>query len=273
MKTRGKILGYMGIIILVLIVLSSVFAPILAPNDPNEQNNQRRLEGFSRDYPLGTDALGRNMVSRVLYGGRSSILIALVATLISMTIGIIIGTISGYYGGLVDRIFTNLANIFQALPQMCFIIAIAGVLGPDMKNLILALSITSWASFSRIIRTEILKVKEEPYIEAMVCLGSSDLFIITRHIFPNIISNIIILFTTRVGRSILSIASLSFLGLGVQPPTPDWSVMINDARIYYRGSPHLILVPGFFIFITIMSINMIGDFLRDLFDVRNEEIL
>ena len=273
MRNSRRISGIIAIFILMTIIIGSIFADKIAPYDPNAQNPSRRLEGFSEDYRLGTDALGRDMLSRIIHGAKTSIVIALTATIISMLIGTIIGTISGYYGGRLDYVLTSISNIFQALPQMCFVIAIAGILGPNMKNLILALSITSWAGFSRIIRTEILKEKEEAYVEAMICLGSSDLSIILKHIIPNIFPNIIILFTTRTGRAILSIASLSFLGLGVQPPAPDWSVMINDARLYYRSYPHLIIIPGLFIFITLMSINMIGDFLRDIFDVRSEEII
>lgn len=273
MKTSKKISGTLAVLILLLIIFSSIFAEQIAPYDPNYQDSSRRLETPTKEHKLGTDALGRDLLSRVIYGARTSISIALLATIVSMSIGVILGTLAGYYDGKIDSIITSITNIFQALPQMCFIIAIAGVLGPSIKNLILALSISSWAGFSRTIRSEVVKTKKEPYIEAMVCLGSNDFSIISKHILPNIFPNIIVLFVIRTGRAILSIAALSFLGLGVQPPTPDWSVMINDARIYYRSYPHLILVPGFFIFITLMSINMIGDFLRDIFDVRSEEII
>lgn len=273
MKIRRKISGALSILILAIIIFSSIFATYVAPYDPNVQDSSRRLEGPSAEYKLGTDALGRDLLSRIIHGAKTSIVIALFATIISMLIGTIVGIIGGYYGGTIDYLLTSVTNIFQALPEMCFTIAIAGILGPNIKNLILALSITSWAGFSRIIRTEILKVKEEPYIEAMICLGSSDLSIILKHIIPNILPNIIVLFAIRTGRAILSVAALSFLGLGVQPPTPDWSVMINDARLYYRSYPHLLIIPGFFIFITLMSINTIGDFLRDIFDVRSEEII
>lgn len=269
----NKILGKLSIIVLIIILLVSIFANIISPYDPNFQDKENRLSGFTQEHKLGTDPLGRDMLSRVIYGGRSSILIGVLATLVSMTIGSSMGIISGYFGGRLDKFITSITNIFQALPQMAFTIAIAGVLGPGIKNLILALVISSWAGFSRIVRAEVLKVKEEPYIEAMVYLGSSDLSIILFHIIPNIMPNIIILLTTRIGRSLLSIAALSFLGLGVQPPNPDWSVMINDARLYYRSYPYLIVVPGFSIFITILSINTLGDYLRDIFDIRSEEII
>ena len=264
--------GMPAVFLLVLIVGSSLLAPLIAPYPPNEINMTLRLQPPSGEHIFGTDALGRDMFSRILYGGYTSMLLALSATLLSMLPGLVAGTLAGYYGGFLDWLITVLANIFQGLPSTCLIVAIAGVLGPSIQNLLFALVITSWAGFSRIVRTEVLKLREEPYIEGMRCLGSGDLRLIIRHILPNMLSSTIILFTTRVGRSVLAIAALSFLGLGVQPPTPDWSVMINDARIHYRSAPHLIIAPGICIFLLLFAMNMLGDYLRDSFDVRNSEV-
>lgn len=258
--------------ILFTIIFSSIMAPLLAPYPPNEQDRTVRLEGPSLDHPLGTDALGRDMLSRILYGGRSSMLLALAATFLSMFFGLLIGILGGYYGGFWDWITTITANIFQGIPGTTFMVAIAGTLGPSIKSLLLALVLTSWAGFSRLVRTEVLRQKEEAYIEGIRSLGGGDLRIIIKHIFPNIMTNMLILFTTRLGRSVLALAALSFLGLGIQPPAPDWSVMINDARLHYRSAPHLIIVPGLCIFMLMLSINMLGDIFRDKFDVRNEEI-
>ncbi|MBU5593182.1 ABC transporter permease [Clostridium sp. MSJ-4] len=273
MKNKGKVQLVIALLILGIIIISSILAPLLAPYDPNLTNMASRLQGPSIKHLLGTDALGRDMLSRVLYGGRASMLLALTATTLSMLVGMVLGVIAGYYGGVIDWCITILANIFQGIPGTCFMIAIAGVLGPSIQSLLLALVLTSWAGFSLIVRTEVLCLREEPYIEGMRCLGSSDLRLIIYHIIPNMINNTIILFTTRVGRCVLSIASLSFLGLGVQPPTPDWSVMINDARMHYRSAPHLIIVPGLCIFFLLLSINMLGDALRDRLDVKNQEVL
>lgn len=254
------------------ILLSGILAPWIAPYDANETNMRVRLQGPSAEHPLGTDALGRDMLSRVLHGGRASILIALIATALSMAFGMLLGVLGGYFGGVPDWIITALANIFQGLPGTCLMIAIVGVLGPGVPNLLLALVLTSWAGFSRIVRTETLRVREEAYIEGMRALGANSGRLIWRHIVPNMMTNIVVLFTTRVGRCVLSIASLSYLGLGIKPPTPDWSVMISDARLNYRSAPHLIIVPGLCIFLLLFSINMLGDALRDRLDVRNQEV-
>ena len=255
-----------------VILLSNLLAPWIAPCDPNEANMRVRLQGPSPEHPLGTDSLGRDMLSRVLYGGRSSMLVALAATALSMALGMLLGVLGGYYGGMLDWCITAVANIFQGLPGTCLMIAIVGVLGPGIPNLLLALVLTSWAGFSRIVRTETLRIREEAYIEGMRALGAGNGRLLWRHIVPNMMANIIVLFTTRVGRCVLSIASLSYLGLGIKPPTPDWSVMISDARLNYRSAPHLIIVPGLCIFLLLFSINMLGDALRDLFDVRSQEV-
>lgn len=199
-------------------------------------------------------------------------LLSLAAAVLSLSAGLGIGLIGGFYGGKVDVAITIVSNIFQGIPGSCFMIAIAGILGASIESLILALVITSWAGFSRIVRAEVLQLKEEPFIEGLKCLGCSDMRIIWLHIVPNLMNKLMVLFTIRVGRGILAVAGLSFLGLGVQPPTPDWSVMINDAIMYYRSSPHLIIIPGLCIFILIYSINVLGDELRDRLDVRFNEV-
>lgn len=269
-NTRMRL--FIAAALLGVILLSNLLAPWIAPCDPNEADMRVRLHGPSLEHPLGTDSLGRDMLSRVLYGGRSSMLVALAATVLSMALGMLLGVLSGYYGGMLDWCITAVANIFQGLPGTCLMIAIVGVLGPGIPNLLLALVLTSWAGFSRIVRTETLRIREEAYIEGMQALGAGNGRLLWRHIVPNMMANIIVLFTTRVSRCVLSIASLSYLGLGIKPPTPDWSVMISDARLNYRSAPHLIIVPGLCIFLLLFSINMLGDALRDLFDVRSQEV-
>ena len=258
--------------LLALILLSGLLAPLIAPYDPNAIDMSVKLQGFSPAHPLGTDALGRDMLSRALYGGRTSILLALAATALSMAFGLLLGILGGYFGGPLDMAITALANIFQGLPGTCLMVAIAGILGPGIPNLLLALFVTSWAGFSRIVRTETLRIREEPYIEGLRSLGAGSGRLLWRHILPNMMTNIIVLFTTRVGRCVLSIASLSYLGLGIRPPAPDWSVMISDARLDYRSAPHLIIVPGLCIFLLLFALNLLGDALRDHFDVRSREV-
>ena len=198
-------------------------------------------------------------------------MLVLLASVISMIIGILLGMIAGYFGGICDYILTVFTNIFQGLPGISMMVAIAGILGPSFHSLMLGLILTSWTGFSRIVRTETLKYREENFVEALQILGAGKIRILFQHILPNMLGNTIVLLTTRIGRNLLSIAGMSYLGLGIQPPTPDWSVMINDARVSFRSAPHLILVPGICIVFVVFSIQLIGDFLRDWMDRQNRE--
>lgn len=270
MRRRAQV--YFAVAVLVFIIGGSLLAPLLATYNPYEPDMASRLQGPGWQHWFGTDALGRDMYSRILYGGRASMLLTLVSSLLALVTGVSIGTLSGFYGGRVDMALTVLSNIFQGIPGSCFMIAIAGILGPSIYSLLLALVLTSWAGFSRIVRSEVLQLMTEPFIEGLRCLGCSDLRLIWRHLLPNIGNKLLVLMTIRLGRGILAIAGLSFLGLGVQPPTPDWSVMINDALMYYRSSPHLIIIPGLFVFLLIYALNILGEYLRDRLDVQLEEV-
>lgn len=269
---KSNLQFYCAASVLLLIIGASILAPLLVTHNPFEPDMANRLQPPSLQHFFGTDALGRDMFSRILYGGRASILLSLASAILSLGVGLVIGLFCGFYGGKLDMLCTVASNIFQGIPGSCFMIAIAGIFGPSIKSLVLALVITSWAGFSRIVRAEVMQLKEEPFIEGLRCLGCSDSRLLLHHIIPNIVNKLLILFTIRVGRGILSIAGLSFLGLGVQPPTPDWSVMVSDAVLYYRSSPHLILIPGACIFFLIYAINNLGEFMRDKLDVRFNEV-
>ena len=269
---KSNLQFYCAASVLLLIIGASILAPLLVTHNPFEPDMANRLQTPSWQHFFGTDALGRDMFSRILYGGRASILLSLASAILSLGVGLVIGLFCGFYGGKLDMLCTVASNIFQGIPGSCFMIAIAGIFGPSIKSLVLALVITSWAGFSRIVRAEVMQLKEEPFIEGLRCLGCSDSRLLLHHIIPNIVNKLLILFTIRVGRGILSIAGLSFLGLGVQPPTPDWSVMVSDAVLYYRSSPHLILIPGACIFFLIYAINNLGEFMRDKLDVRFNEV-
>lgn len=258
----------LAIFVLLIISFVSLFAPFLAPYEPNEINMTQRLLEPSGEHLLGTDALGRDVFSRILYGGRTSILLAILASLGTMLIGLLAGIIAGYYGGRLDQAIQVIVNIFQGLPGLSFMLAIAGVLGPGIKSILISVIIVSWADFSRIVRGEVLKIREEPYIEGIRALGAGHLYIIVAHIIPNIIGPFIVLFTVKIGKVVLNIASLSFLGLGLQPPDPDWGVMVNDAKTYFRSHPNLIIAPGLCIMLLCISINLLGDALRDFFDTK-----
>lgn len=259
--------------ILLAIVLMTIFAPWLAPYDPLKINMANRLADPSWAHPLGTDALGRDVLSRVIYGGRASLLLAVAATCGSMAVGLAVGVAAGYCGGVVDAVITGISNIFQGLPGMVLMIALVGVLEPGTQSVLLALVLTSWVGFSRLVRGEVLKVKGELYIEGMRCLGAGHLRVVLRHVLPNIRTNIIILFTTRVGRVVLSVAGLSYLGMGIQAPTPDWGEMVSGtARRYFRSAPHLLWAPGLCIILLTLSINLLGDLLRDRLDVKQDSV-
>lgn len=259
--------------VLLAIVAMTVFAPWLAPYDPTEVNMEIRLLNPCREHLLGTDSLGRDVLSRVIYGGRASLLVAVAATCFSMLLGLVIGIAAGYCEGIVDTVITMMTNIFQGLPGTVLMLAMVGVMGPNNMSIVLALVLTSWVGFSRLVRGEVLKIKNELYIEGMRTLGAGHLRIILRHILPNIRTNIIILFTTRVGRVVLSVAGLSYLGMGIQPPTPDWGEMISgSARRYFRTAPHLLWAPGICIILLSLSINLLGDLLRDRLDVKQDSV-
>ena len=259
--------------LLLLILFMTVFAPWLAPCDPTEIDMTNRLAAPGPGHLLGTDALGRDVLSRVIYGGRASLLLAVIATSCSMALGLMIGLAAGYCGGIVDGIITAISNIFQGLPGTIMMIALVGILGSNTGSIVLALVLTSWVGFSRLVRGEVMQVKQELYIEGTRCLGAGHWRIILRHILPNIRSNCIILFTTRVGRVVLSVAGLSYLGLGIQPPTPDWGEMISgSARRYFRSAPHLLWAPGICIILLTLSINHLGDALRDRLDVKQDAV-
>lgn len=271
MTKRQWIPGIIGFVLLGIMILGSIFAPVLASYEPNAINMAETLQPPSAQHLLGTDLLGRDLFSRILYGGRSSMVLAICAAVLSMFVGMIVGVVAGYFGGIWDYLLTIITNIFQGLPGVSMMVAIAGMMGPSFKSLMLGLVLTNWTGFSRIVRTEVMKYREENFVEGLRVLGASHLRIICVHILPNMLGNTVILLTTRIGRSLLAIAGMSYLGLGIQPPTPDWSVMLSDARMSFRSAPHLILVPGICIVIVMFSIHLIGDFLRDWMDRQNRE--
>ena len=270
MKRKSKIdpLAALALCLLGLLLAGSLLAPVLAPYPPTQINMAERLQGISAAHPLGTDTLGRDLLSHVLYGGRVSVLTAAAATALSMLLGLAVGLIAGYLGGWADGVITWFTSIFQGLPSTSVMIALAAILDPGVSSLLLALVLTSWASFSRVVRSSVLRLREEAYVEGARCLGAGRLRIITRYLLPNLLPEIAVLFTTRVGGVVLSVASLSFLGLGIQPPTPDWGVMISEARTSFRTAPMLILAPGACLIILSFGINYLGEMLRAHFDIR-----
>lgn len=256
--------------LLIVIVACTVFSPWIAPYDPDFIDFSKRFAPFSPAHPLGTDHLGRDHLSRLLYGGRATLGLAVLIMTATMAIGFVVGAVSGYFGGIVDVVIQSVVAMFQGLPGLAFMLALAGVLGPGAASLFIAIVATAWADFSRVVRAETLRLRDSQFVEATRALGAGHRYILAKHLMPNLATPLIVLFTSRIGRMILTIASLSFLGLGLQPPAADWGVMISESRGFFRSAPHLMILPGVCIFAVSLAINIIGDEVRDRMDRRTD---
>ena len=262
-----------GIVIIIILVFVAFFAPFLAPHNPLEQNLEKRLLAPNSEYLFGTDELGRGIFSRVLYGTRISLEIGVIVVGITALVGTILGGISGYYGGIVDEIIMRSVDIVLAFPSIILALVIAGLLGPGLFNVILALAVTHWPAYTRLVRGMALSVKEKEFVEAARALRASNFYIMRRHILPNCISPVIVLATLGIAHTIIFAAALSFLGLGIQPPTPEWGSMLKSGIPYLRSAPFLTFFPGIMIMITVLAFNFLGDGLRDTLDPRAKEML
>jgi len=262
----------LGIIFVVIALAAAIFAPYLSPHDPYKQNVTMRLkppawtEGGSSKFFLGTDQLGRCVLSRLIYGARISLIVAAVAVLIAAVLGVALGLIAGFFGGWVDQGIMGVTNFFLSFPYILLAIAIMGVIGPGFSTLILVLGLTSWPVYTRIIRSEVLSVKELEFVDAARALGVREDRILIRHILPNVMNSVMVTASLETARMIINEAFFSFLGLGVQPPIPSWGNMLNDGKAYIFVTWWLVTFPGVAIFLTTLGTNLIGDWLRDLFD-------
>lgn len=261
-------LAVAGLIVLIITALLAVFAPIAAPYGYEEQDLFNTLAGPSREHWLGTDNLGRDMLSRLIYGGRNSLTLGLISVALAAALGVILGAVSGYYGGKVDMVIMRLLDVLQAVPAILLAIAISATLGPGYMNCILALTISQIPGFTRMTRASCLIVQGMEYVEAARSINARERRIIFKHVLPNAISPIIVQATMSVATAILTSASLSFIGLGVQPPQAEWGAMLSAGRSYIRSNPHVIIYPGITIMIVVLSLNLLGDGLRDALDPR-----
>ncbi|KQL48293.1 hypothetical protein AN963_00260 [Brevibacillus choshinensis] len=264
-KNRRAMAGLWMVLVFLVV---AIFAPWIAPHDPFEQNMQVMLESPSIHYFFGTDEFGRDIFSRVIYGAQISLMIGIVGVLISIVFGVALGTISGYFGGFVDSLVMRIMDIFMAFPSFLLALAIVSVLGPGMINVMIAIGIFSVPTFARISRSSVISIKNKEYIEAARAMGGTHLFIIWKHILPNSIAPIIVLSTMRIATAILTAAGLSFLGMGAQPPTPEWGAMLSTGREYLRTAPHVSTIPGLAIMFMVLAFNMLGDGLRDALDPK-----
>jgi peptide/nickel transport system permease protein len=259
-----------GATVVLLFLLVAVLAPWLAPYDPGAQALDSGLSGPSRAHWLGQDRLGRDLLSRLVYGARISVAVGLGTVCLSLLIGLLVGAASGFFGGRVDNVLMRLADVLLAFPGILLAIAITSVLGPSLRNVLIALCALGWVGYARLIRGQIMKVKEMEFVQSATAVGSPPVRLLLVHILPNAISPVIVEATFGIARAIVAEAGLSFLGLGVNPPTPSWGAMISEGRHFLFVAPHLTTVPGLAIMATVMAFNFLGDGLRDAMDVREE---
>jgi peptide/nickel transport system permease protein len=259
-------LAMLGAVILVIVALVAILAPVIAPYDPYKTNYSNVKQPPSTEYFLGTDELGRDVFSRLIYGTQISLVIGIVVVGIAVTIGVPLGAIAGYYGGTVDMIIMRTVDIFQAFPFIVLAIAIVAVVGPSLLNMMLVLGGVTWIWYARLVRGMVLSLRETEFIEAARALGASNISIIFYHVIPNIIGVVIIQASFSVAEAILAAAALSYLGLGAQPPTAEWGAMLSGAKEFMRTLPVMSIAPGIAIMITVLAINFIGDALRDALD-------
>ncbi len=264
-RSPSAMIGATG---LILLALAAIFAPILSPYTPTEQNYEALRSPPSTDHPFGTDDVGRDVLSRVLYGGRQSLMVGVVAVVIGVAGGVVMGLVSGFYGGWVDNLIQRLVEIFMAFPTILFLMSFVAMLGPGLNTVMVGVGLAFIPSYARLVRASVLANRHLDYVLASQALGARDYEIMVRHILPNILTPVIVYATLSLGGAILLTAGLSFIGLGAQPPSPEWGAMLLSGRAQLRQLWWMSIFPGIAIFIAVMSINLLGDGLRDALDPR-----
>lgn len=268
-RLRRDRLALAGATLLLLVVLASLLAPILAPQEADKTNLAQRLAApGSPGYPLGADELGRDILSRLIWGGRISLLVGCSAVAVAMVIGVLLGLVAGYTGGWLDTLIMRLIDILMAFPAILLALAIVASLGPGLANSMLAISVVGIPYYARIVRGNVLSLREQEFVYAAQMTGSPDARILMRHILPNCMGPLIVAATLDVGWMIMAAAGLSFLGLGAQPPMAEWGVMLSQGRKFIRTAPHISILPGAAIFLVVLSLNFLGDGLRDALDPK-----
>lgn len=265
-------MALVGLAIIFLLVVMAIFAPVFAPYDPiNDIFRGMRGVGPSPAHPFGFDHLGRDLLSRVIFGSRVALLVGLVATGIAVTIGIVVGAVAGFFGGWVDTLISRVIDTLMAFPIIALLIVLAAVLGPSLVTTIVVIGATSWARFARVVRADVMSMKQQDFITAARAAGVTDWRIIWRHLLPNVMGPVIVLASLGIGGIIILESALSFLGLGIRPPNPSWGTTLADGRAFILRFPHIAFFPGLMIVITVLAFNFIGDGLRDALDPRQRE--
>ncbi len=259
-----------GLGFILLLVICAVFAAWIAPYDPDAVNTKLRGAPPSAEHWLGNDDIGRDILSRIIYGTRIALIVGIGATSIAVTIGVFVGATAGYFGGKVDFLLSRLIDTLMAFPLLALLLTLSTVFGPSLRNVVIVIGCTVWASYARVVRAEVLSLRERDYILAARAIGTPDRQIIARHLIPNALGPVIILASLAVGGIIILESALSFLGLGVQRPTASWGTMLSDGRDYLRNYPHIAVAPGIAIALTVLAFNLVGDGLRDALDPRQK---
>jgi peptide/nickel transport system permease protein len=271
-RVRLSPLAWLGLLILAVLVVVALLAPYLAPYDPTAVRLAEGLSGPSIAHPLGQDKLGRDILSRIIYGARISLYVGLVTVLLSALVGTVVGAVAGYLGGLVDELVMRLIDILLAFPGILLAIALMAVLGPSLNNVVLALTLVGWVTYARLVRGQVLSLREHEFVLAARALGAGGRRIVLRHLVPNVLGPVVVQATFGIAGAIVAEASLSFLGLGAQPPTPSWGAMLNDGRAFLLIAPHLTTFPGLAIMVVVLGLNFLGDGLRDMLDPRERPL-
>jgi len=261
-------IGTVGAVGIILLVLVAILAPLIAPHSPTDMNVLRRMDSPSLDHPFGTDRYGRDEFSRIIFGARVSLQVGIIAVSIGVGTGLFFGLIAGYYGRLLDSLIMRFMDILFAFPSILLALVVIAVLGPGLTNTMVAIGITNMPVFTRLVRASVLSVREEEYVSAAIALGVKDYRLLGRHVLPNVLAPVIVQASLALSGAILTEAALSFLGLGIQPPTPSWGSMLSEARRYMELAPWTAIFPSLAIMITVMCFNLFGDGLRDILDPK-----
>ena len=256
-----------GLVLVTVFLLMAAIGPRLAPHDPREVTVDR-LEGPSLDHLLGTDGLGRDLLSRLLHGSRLTLGTAVLAALLVTAIGLLVGALAGYAGGVVDTALMRLVDVVLAIPGLVLALAVAGLFTPSLLAVMLGLVTIWWAGYARVVRGLILALRGRPFVEAARSVGASEGRVLLRHVLPGVVSPVVVLATLDIGQLVLVISGLTFLGLGAPPPTPEWGAMLNDGRVYFLSDPHVVIIPGLAISLAVLGFNLLGDGIRDALDPR-----
>lgn len=257
-----------NVAIILVIALLGIFAPVFAPNDPYKADILHKFEGFSAQYPLGTDNLGRCIFSRMLYGIRPTLGLAVLTMIGTIGIGALMGLLAGYFQGIVDELIMRVVDVMLSFPSQIMVFAVVALLGVNVQNVILANVFIKWAWYARMIRTGVVQHRDKNFIQFSRCIGTPESFILVRHLIPSIASDLVVLASLDVGWAIINISTLSFLGLGVQAPTPEWGAMLNEAKNVLTSNPMQMIIPGVAIVILVSAFNLLGDAMRDVLDPK-----